>query len=97
MLELKGENDVGRFNLKKDDEIDAILESAMALNMKRATDVWVGVYVAFCMEAKMEVEFTMCSGEELNEALCKFWPGLRTKKGDYYKRSSYFATRAFVY
>ena len=35
-----------------------------------------------------------CSAEELNKVLCQFYPSLRTKKGEMYKKSSYFAARA---
>ena len=76
--------------MKKDEKIDAILESAVPFNTIRATDAWVGVFNIFCTAEKLEVELARSSGIELNEALCKFWSGLHTKKGDYYK-SSYFA------
>ena len=48
--------------MKKDEEIDAILESAVPLNTRRAADTLVSIINAFCAEAKLEVELATCSG-----------------------------------
>ena len=39
---------------------------------------------------------TTCSASDLNELLCRFYLGVRTRNGQYYKRSSYLAARAAI-
>ena len=40
------------------------------------------------------MDLSTCSPEDLNALLSRFDVGLRTQKGEYYKKSSYMAARA---
>ena len=55
------------------------------------------MFTAFCAEQNIQIDLTTCSGEELNQVLCEFYPSLRTKKGELYKKASYFAARAAIH
>ena len=48
------------------------------------------------MEKQLRVELNTCSPEQLNDALCFFYVGMRTKSGDCYKRNSYLGARAAI-
>ena len=78
--------------------MSTMLEKAVPDNTRKATDAWVTVFKAFrCSERKMAFDMSTCSAEELNKVLCQFYPSLRTKKGEMYKKSSYFAARAALH
>ena len=48
----------------------------------------------FCEENGETVDLSTCSPKDLNALLSRFYVGLRTQKGEYYKKSSYMAARA---
>ena len=74
-----------------------MLEKAVPDNTRKATDAWVTIFKAFCSERNMAFDMSTCSAEELNKVLCQFYPSLRTKKDEMYKKSSYFAARAALH
>ena len=86
-----------RFAEPSEDDVSTMLEKAVPDNTRKATDAWVTVFKAFCSERKMAFDMSTCSAEELNKVLCQFYPSLRTKKGEMYKKSSYFAARAALH
>ena len=86
-----------RFLVKTDEDVLHLLENAVPQNTRKSTDMWVGILASFCSERKIDFDLSTCSAQELNDVLCKFYPGLRTKKGELYKKSSYFAARAAVH
>ena len=52
------------------------------------------VFLDFCKEKDVSIDLKTASLREINAILCSFYTALRTKKGEYYKRNSYLATRA---
>lgn len=86
-----------RFALKSEEEIDSLLDGAIPQNTKRATNLLVSTFSAFCIEQGITLELNTCSAEELDSALCKFYPSLRKKNGEPYKNLSYFAARAGIH
>lgn len=77
--------------------VDELLKNAVPENTRKATDMWVSVLESFCLEQKIELDLSACTADELNSVLCQFYPALRTKKGELYKRSSYLAARAAIH
>lgn len=65
-------------------------------NTREATDLWVRTFTKFCAQDEIPLDLRTCSAEELNTALCKFDPALRSKKGEMYKRLSYLHARASI-
>ena len=63
-------------------------------NIKSATEFWVRVFNFFCEEAGEAVDVKTCSPKELDDALGRFYVGLRNQKGEYYRKASYLAARA---
>ena len=78
-------------------EIGQLLEKAVPENTRKSTLMWVTTFDAFCREQGLVIDLATCSATELNDALCKFYPALRTKKGEMYKKASYFAARAAIH
>ena len=74
-----------RFLAKTDEDVLHLLENAVPQNTRKSTDMWVGILASFCSERKIDFDLSTCSAQELNDVLCKFYPGLRTKKGELYK------------
>ena len=73
------------------------MDDGVPAHTRRATETWLAVFTAFCAEQNIQINLTTCSAEELNQVLCKFYPSLRTKKGELYKKASYFAARAAIH
>ena len=59
--------------------------------------MWVTTFDVFCREQGLVIDLATCSATELNDALCKFYPALRTKNGEMYKEASYFSARAAIH
>ena len=72
----------GRFSLKNEAEIGQLLEKAVPENTRKSTLMWVTTFDAFCREQGLVIDLATCSATELNDVLCKFYPALRTKKGE---------------
>ena len=87
----------GRFSLKNEAEIGQLLEKAVPENTSKSTLMWVTTFDAFCREQGLAIDLAIYSATKLNDALCKFYPALRTKKGEMYKKASYFAARAAIH
>ena len=68
---------VKRFAVKSDSDIDLLLKEAVPMNTRKSTDMWVGVFQKFCKEQDIDLDLATCSATELNSALCKFYPSLR--------------------
>ena len=54
------------------------------------------VFDDLCNKKGIVINLKMCGVEEFKGVLCRFYPGLRTKSGDFYKKSSYLAARASI-
>ena len=90
-------NESVRFSVKTDADVLSLLENAVPENTRKSTDMWIGILASFCAEQKIQLDLATCSAQELDDVLSKFYPSLRTKKGDLYKKSSYFTARAAVH
>ena len=86
-----------RFVVKSEEEVKKLSDDGVPAHTRRTTETWLAVFTAFCAEQNSQIELTTCSGEELNQVLCEFYPSLRTKKGELYKKASYFAARAAIH
>ena len=75
-------------------DVDKAAVSSVPTNTKAATHFWVRVFQSFCEENGETVDLSTCSPKDLNALLSRFYVGLRTQKGEYYKKSSYMAARA---
>ena len=64
------------------EEVKKLLDDGVSAHTRRATETWLAVFTAFCAEQNIQIDLTTCSGEELNQVLCKFYPSLETKKGE---------------
>ena len=73
------------------------MDDEVPTHTRRATETWLAVFTAFCAEQNIQIDLTMCAGEELNQVLSKFYPSLRTKKGELYKKASCYAVRAAIH
>ena len=91
------EPSAARFVAPSEEEVKEMLVSTVPRNTRKATDGWIATFESFCHEQNIEIDLATCSGEHLNEVLCKYYPALRTKKGDLYKKASYFAARSAVH
>ena len=54
------------------------------------------VFDHICNEKDIAINLKTCGVEELKGVLCRFYRGLRTKSGDFYKKLSYLAARASI-
>ena len=88
---------VKRFAVKSDSDIDLLLKEAVPMNTRKSTDMWVGVFQKFCKEQDIDLDLATCSATELNSALCKFYPSLRMKSGGVYRKASYLASRGAIH
>ena len=91
------EPSVARFVEPSEEEVKEMLVSAVPRNTRKATDRWKATFESFYHEQNIEIDLATCSGEHLNEVLCKCYPAIRTKKGYLYKKASYFAARSAVH
>ena len=91
------EPSAARFVAPSEEGVKQMLASAVPRNTRKATDGWIATFESFFPEQNIEIDLTTCSGEHLNEVLCKYYPALRTKKGDLYKKACYFAARSAVH
>ena len=95
---MESSEETKRFVEPSEDDVSSMLEKAVPDNTRKATDAWVTVFKAFrCSERKLDFDMSTCSAEELNKVLCQFYPSLWTKKGELYKKSSYFAACAALH
>ena len=85
-----------RFIGSSEEDLRRLVEAAIPKNTKKATTFGVGVFNEFCQEKHFTIDLQECSAAELNRVLCHFYRGLRTKNGEFYKKSSYVAARASV-
>ena len=74
-------------------DVDKAAVSFIPTNSKAATHFWVRMFQSFCEENGETVDLSTCSPKDLNALLSRFYVGLRTQKGEYYK-ASYMAARA---
>ena len=86
-----------RFAVNTDADIDQLLKEAVPPNTRKSTDMWVSVFNKFCSEQNINLDLAICSANELNNALCKFYPSLRTKAGGLYRKASYLASRGAIH
>ena len=86
-----------RFVAPTEEEVKEMQVYAVLRNTRKATDGWIVTFESFCHEQNIEIDLATCSGEHLSEVLCKYYPVLRTKKEDLYKKASYFAARSAVH
>ena len=75
-------------------DVDKAAVSSVPTNTKAAAHFWLGVFQPFCKENVETVDLSTCSPKDLNTLLSRFYVGLRTQKGGYYKKSSYMSARA---
>ena len=78
------------------EELDAFVRSAVPKNTRVATSFWINVFREFCQERRVRIEFVTCTAEELNDAFCRFYKGLRTKAGGFCKKPSYLSARGSI-
>ena len=74
----------------------AMLEQAVPDATQHATKFWMSVFNWFCHEIGLTLDLTSCSAVKLDGVLGKFYAGLRTKTGGFYKCSSYLAARTRI-
>ena len=72
----------GCFSLKNKAQISQLLEKAVPENTRKSTLMWVTTFDTSCREHGLVIDLATCSATELNDALCKFYPALHTKKGE---------------
>ena len=65
-----------RFVVKSEEDVKKLLDDGVPAHTRRATETWLAVSAAFCAEQNIQLDLTMCFGEELNQVLCKFYPSL---------------------
>ena len=82
-----------RFAVNTDADINQLLKEPIQPNTRKSTDMWISVFNKFCSEQDINLHLAICSAKELNDALCKFYPSLRTKVGGLYRKASYLASR----
>ena len=75
-------------------DVSEAVEACVPQATKNATDFWVRVFTSFCREKDIHVDLKTSSPKEINDILCSFYLGLRTKDGGVYKRNSYLAARS---
>ena len=86
-----------RFAVNTDADINQLLKEAVPPNTRKSTDMCVSVFNKFCSEQDINLDLAICSANELNDALCKFYPSLRTKAGGLYRKASYLASRGVIH
>ena len=47
---------VKRFAVKSDSDIDLLLKEAVPMNTRKSTDMWVGVFQKFCKEQDIDLD-----------------------------------------
>ena len=62
-------------------EVDEALNSRVPKATKEANEFWVRVFESFGVEKQLRVDLKTGSPEQLNDALCLFYVGMRTKSG----------------
>ena len=77
-----------RFGEGSASELQNALSACVPVATATSTEFWIGVFQSFCKEKSVELYLKSCSVADLNEALCSFYVGLRTKNGEFYKRNS---------
>ena len=60
--------------------------SICSVATKNAASFWLCVFESFCQEIDTSIDLELCEPKTLNDVLCRFYVGLRNKKGDLYKR-----------
>ena len=53
---------------------------------KKCYEFLVRVFESFCQEIDTSIDLKLCEPKTLNDVLCRFYVGLRNKKGDLYKK-----------
>ena len=71
-----------------------LVEDAVPEQTRTATNFWLSVFQCFCREKQVQFNLKTCLAEELDDCLRKFYQGLKTKKGETYRRSSYLCARS---
>ena len=85
-----------RFGDATKEELDALVRSAVPKNTRVATSFWINIFPEFCQERRVSIQFQTCTAEELIDALFRFYKGLRTKAGGFYKKLSYLSARGSI-
>ena len=85
-----------RFVVKSEEEVKKLLDDGVPAHTRRATETRLAAFTAFYAEQNIQIDLITCSGQLLNQVLCKFRPSLRTKKGGLYKKASYLAAQAAI-
>ena len=67
-------------------DIAASVDAKGLQSTQTATAFWVNVFKHFCEESSISIDLTMCSPSQLDEALCRFYLGVRNKNGEFYEK-----------
>ena len=65
-----------RFVAPSEEKVKEMLVSAVPRNTRKATGGWIATFESFCYEQNIEIDLATCSGDHLNEVLCKYYPAL---------------------
>lgn len=82
-----------RFVSVSDEEVANIQKNKDTANTKKQTDIMKNVFVAYCDEKKIKLNFETISKTELDDILTKFYVEVRKQNGDFYKKTSFYSLR----
>ena len=88
-----------RFSQLTNEEIQELVEAKDSENTRKATKNAVATFLAFCNEVtpeepvKKTESLEKMSKNELNKVLTNFWPKVRKKNGDNYKKTALMGLR----
>eukprot|EP00117_Sycon_ciliatum_P005509 scpid97844/ scgid9429/ len=85
-----------RFESVSVQEVDTVITERVPKSTSSTTKGWVKVFMDYAADNGTNIDLATCSKDELNEALCKTYLGIRTQKKEYYQRSSYQGFRAAI-
>ena len=74
-----------RFLAVSDSDIAAAVDAKVWQSTKTATAFWVNIFRHFCEKSRISIDLTTRSPSQLDEALCRFYLGVRNKNGEFYK------------
>ncbi len=87
---------IHRFDDLSKSQEEKLLHDAVPEKTRSANSFWVGVLQSFCLEKQIKLDLKTCSAEELEDCLRQFYPGLKTKKGSTYQKTSYMCSRSAI-
>ena len=82
-----------RFVSVSDEEVANIQKNKDTANTKKQTDIMKNVFVAYCDEKNIKLNFETISKTELDDILTKFYVEVRKQNGDFYKKTSFYSLR----